>query len=138
MKEKISAVMTVFNERGHIELFFKSFLDQTFDPNSIELVIVDNCSNDGTGEIISMYQKYLSKLKLIKIKCNRSKGRNIAIKNTSGEYILTFNSDIYMESNCIEELIKAIKRYPEAGGIAATQLYPKNQNFLAKCIYIYP
>jgi len=134
----ISAVMTVCNDAKHVKKFLESFVSQTYDVKDIEFVITDAGSSDGTVEIITRYQKKLPKLNLIVKKSNRSEGRNLAIKKTSGELILTFNSDVRLEKDCIENLISEIKSHPDVGGIAAMQIYPTNQNFLAKCIYHLP
>lgn len=134
----LSAVMTVYNDSKNIGRFFNSFLSQTYDVRNIEFVVVDAGSTDGTVKLIKKFQKQLPKLRLISKKCNISEGRNIAIKQTSGDRILTFNSDARLEKDCIEKLVEAIEKYPEAGGIAAMQVYPENQNFLAKCIYFIP
>jgi len=56
--------------------------------DSFEVVVCDNFSNDGSAEILEEYEAQ-GKLKLIRARCNRGEGRQIAFNHSQGEYIIT-------------------------------------------------
>lgn len=135
----MSAVMTVLNNAGQLERFFESFLAQTYPVREIEFVVTDGGSTDGTQEVVKRYAQALPNLRLVETPgCSISKGRNLAIERTTGEFILTFNSDVRLERNCVQELLRVIEEHPEAGGVAAMQVFPESQGYLARCIYFIP
>lgn len=137
--DEISAVMTVYNNVDQLVKFFESFLEQTYPVKEIEFVIVDAGSTDGTVEVAKKYSERVPKLKImVEPGCNISKGRNLGIRETKGRYILTFNSDVRLEKNCVEELLRVLMEHPEAGGVAGMQIFPEGQNFVARCVYFIP
>ena len=64
MEIKLSIGLPVYNEINFIDETIKSLLSQTF--NFYELIIIDNCSNDGTFEVLKKYSKKDTRIKLIK------------------------------------------------------------------------
>ena len=60
-----------------------------------ELVIVDNYSSDGTWEILLRLKNSINNLKLLRYRCSRGKGRDLALRYTSGEYVM------YADFDCI-------------------------------------
>ncbi len=57
-----------------------------------EIVIADNYSTDGTFEILkALSEKY--PIKIIREKCSRGKGRDIALKSCSGTYVFYIDLD---------------------------------------------
>lgn len=75
---KISICITVLNEEKTISSLLESLLNQT--KRADEIIIVDGGSTDKTLEIIKHYQKKNKSIKLLKERCSRAKGRNLAIE----------------------------------------------------------
>lgn len=61
--------------------------------NDYELVIVDNYSTDGTFKVLKKFAKKHKNIKIIRTKCTRGRGRDIALKNTSGDYVFYVDFD---------------------------------------------
>ncbi|MEM0053782.1 MAG: glycosyltransferase family 2 protein [Nitrososphaeria archaeon] len=84
-RPKYSICMTTYNTIKTIDKCFKSLLRQIDD--RFEIIVVDNLSSDGT-------EKYLEKLalegkiRLIKRKCSRGLGRQIAAENALGDVLI--------------------------------------------------
>lgn len=55
---------------------------------SFEIVVCDNCSNDGSREILQEYARR-GKIKLVVEQSSRGKGRQIAFENSTGKYIVS-------------------------------------------------
>lgn len=57
---------------------------------NIEVIVVDSISQDGTVEVL---ERYARRLRLISIECTRGKGRQVALENANGQYIIVLDSD---------------------------------------------
>jgi glycosyltransferase involved in cell wall biosynthesis len=80
-----SICITNYNTEDSIKKSLDSIVAQIDD--QFELVIVDNCSTDSSQEIIRAYEKRFN-VRLIIEKCSRGIGRQIALENSSGKYII--------------------------------------------------
>ena len=89
---KISIVLPTYNGEKYIRESIDSIIRQTF--TDWELIIVNDCSTDGTQEIIDSYVKQDSRIKTIKNDINQKlpKSLNIGFNHVQGEY-LTWTSD---------------------------------------------
>jgi len=81
---------------------------------STEVLVVDNNSKDGAGEMLK--EKYPEVI-FIGSKINRGygAGMNLGIAKAQGEYILILNPDIVILENSIESLYEFMKEHPDAG-----------------------
>ena len=63
---------------------------------SFELIVVDAHSDDGSEKVLKEYQES-EKIKLISKKCSRGQGRQIALENSSGAYVISHidTDDVY-------------------------------------------
>jgi glycosyltransferase involved in cell wall biosynthesis len=55
MASKVTVILPAFNAEKHIEEAIESVLNQTF--TDLELLIIDDGSNDGTGDIVKKYKE---------------------------------------------------------------------------------
>lgn len=87
----ISVVIPTYNREKTIKKAVDSVLSQTY--KDIELIVVDDCSNDKTGEIISKINDV--RLRYIRLEKNSGANyaRNIGIFEANGEYIAFQDSD---------------------------------------------
>ena len=80
----------------------------------LEIIIVDNASQDDSIEIIS--ERFPS-VKWVQNENNEGFGRanNLGISNSAGEYVLLLNSDMIVSLDVIEACLNEIKNRPEIG-----------------------
>lgn len=93
----ISIAMATYNGAKYIPEQLDSILGQTF--QNFELIICDDCSSDGSTEILDRYSSNDSRIKVFKNKKNIGFKKNFekAISLCSGEYIaLSDQDDIWM------------------------------------------
>lgn len=50
MSKLVSIIIPVFNVEKHIRKSLNSILNQTFNVNDVEVIMVDDCSTDGSGK----------------------------------------------------------------------------------------
>lgn len=102
---KLSLVIPVFNEVDHLEKFL-DLIDGIEFPIEKELIIVDDCSTDGSREILKNY-KFKSKFLFVEQDTNRGKGAAIAtgIERASGDIIGIQDADFEYDPNDIARLL---------------------------------
>ena len=89
---KVSIVLPVYNGEKYLRESLDSILTQTF--SDWELIIVNDCSTDGTQNIIEEYVSKDSRIRTIKNSINQKlpESLNIGFRISTGEY-LTWTSD---------------------------------------------
>ena len=100
----VSIIMPTFNGETTILKSIKSILNQTY--SNIELIIVNDCSNDNTLELITQIKD--SRIKIINNDYNLgiSNSLNIGIQSSNGDYIARIDSDDISYRNRINNQIK--------------------------------
>jgi len=103
-------VLPTYNCEESIERTIGSVIGQTY--NNIELIIVDDASQDNTVQIIKAYQKNDLRIKLIVLSKNRGPGhaRNLGTRKATGKYLTFIDHDDYQENNRYENMIKLMKK----------------------------
>ena len=106
--ELITIIVPVYNVEKYLEKCIKSIICQTY--KNFELILIDDGSNDMSGEICDKYAKLDSRIKVFHT-TNKgvSHARNIGLDNASGQYIGFVDSDDFIEPNMYEVLLKKIK-----------------------------
>lgn len=89
----ITIGIATFNASKTIEQSIRSALSQTWRP--LEIVVVDDCSNDGTFEKLIKISKLHKEIRLFKNNINYGIGfvRNLIIRKTQGEFLAFFDDD---------------------------------------------
>ena len=108
MKILISIIVPLYNYRKYIGYCIKSILDQTY--KNFELIVVDDCSTDGSYEEAKRFKKKDSRVKVIRLNKNKgySTAKNEGIVISKGEYIVTLDADDMMTKESLEIRLKAI------------------------------
>ncbi|WP_175640285.1 glycosyltransferase family 2 protein [Metabacillus schmidteae] len=110
ISKKISIIIPMYNVKDYIVETIESVINQTME--DIELVLIDDCSSDGTYEIAKKYLERYPNITLIRNKKNQgvSASRNIGLKLSKGHYIYFLDSDDYIEKDAIKKLYMAAQR----------------------------
>src|SRR5699024_10471201 len=102
--EKVSIIMPVYNSENTVGKSIESVLNQTY--KNIELIIINDGSNDNTEPIIVKYAASDYRIKYV-FQENEgvSSARNTGILKATGDYIAFIDADDYYSNNMIELLI---------------------------------
>ncbi|OGU33964.1 MAG: hypothetical protein A2068_05365 [Ignavibacteria bacterium GWB2_35_6b] len=107
----ISICVPTYNQAHLIKDGLQSAINQTY--QNIEIIVVDDGSEDNTKEIVNSFQS--SKIKYVfKEHTNAADTRNKAIKEAKGEFIFWLDSDDVLDLRIIEEYIAVYNNYPDA------------------------
>lgn len=103
-KDLVSVIIPVYNRMYLLERAIESVLNQGY--KNIEIIIVDDCSQDNPKKIIDKY--LYGRIKYIKHKKNygANKARNTGIKKSRGEFIAFLDSDDEWVNDKIEKQLK--------------------------------
>lgn len=94
MNEALVSIITpVYNAERFLGDTIKSIQNQTY--KNWELVLVDDCSKDGSADMIKEFQVNDDRIRYIKLEKNSgaSVSRNTGIKNAKGRFIAFVDSD---------------------------------------------
>ena len=123
---KVSIVIPAFNEGKKIERILECTRNQSY--KNFEVIIVDDGSQDNTGEICKSYsRKYKNYTYIYKDNSGVSDSRNLALKYVTGDYVCFWDADDWVESTYLESMVKKI----------AATLRPEKTIFIAGCTIDY-
>ncbi|WP_276390440.1 glycosyltransferase family 2 protein [Eudoraea chungangensis] len=125
-KPLISIVTPVFNSEKYISETIVSVQEQSY--SNWEMILIDDCSNDNSLNIIREFQKKDSRIRLLNNSVNSGPGisRNIGIFESKGEFITFLDSDdlwlpLFLETslqtclnNNYEFVFASYRRFDEA------------------------
>ena len=111
---KISVVIVNYNVKYYVGQCIDS-VRRALQGIDSEIIVVDNHSRDGSVD-------YLSKIEDVRIiesghNLGFSKANNIAIRQSTAEYVLMLNPDTIVAEDAIRMIIDFADSHPQAGGI---------------------
>ena len=104
-EELVSILIPVYNRVSIVGETIESAINQTY--KNIEIIIVDNCSTDGTWELLQNYAKKDSRIRIFRNTENIGPVRNWkrCVDEAKGKYSKILFSDDLISSNYVEECI---------------------------------
>lgn len=108
-KKLLSIVVPVYNSKEYLEKCIDSILAQKYQP--IEIVLVDDGSTDGSGEICDEYAKQFKNIVAFhQENGGQTRARKAGITCARGEYIGFVDADDWIEPDMYEVLMHEILR----------------------------
>ena len=108
MNKKVSILIPVYNRKKYISECVQSALNQTH--KDIEIIIVDNCSSDGTWDICKKLKSSDCRIKIYQNSGNIGPVRNWmrCADLASGEFSKILFSDDKLHPECIDLMLKEL------------------------------
>ncbi|MFA6701316.1 MAG: glycosyltransferase family A protein [Dysgonamonadaceae bacterium] len=104
----VSVIIPAHNAEEYLEETVKSVLNSSY--KNIEIIIMDDGSNDKTGEIAdSLAKKYLNISSFHQVNKGVAAARNEAIKQSKGKYILPLDADDLISIDYIEKAVTILE-----------------------------
>ncbi len=110
MEELVSVITPAYNSAKYISDAIESVLFQTY--SNWEMIIIDDCSNDNTVEIVESFIEGEPRINLIKLNKNSGAGvaRNAGLEMAKGRYIAFLDADDFWKIEKLSKQIEFIKR----------------------------
>ncbi len=121
----ISVVIPTYNRQGTIERALRSVYCQTLMPK--EVIVVDDCSTDGTADVVRRLQRDNPTLRLIVLEENSGaqEARNMGIRNATGDWVAFLDSDDEWLPEKTEIQVRALQDNPECGAVFSDAYFRK-------------
>lgn len=104
-KPLVSVIMPAYNAEAFISEAISSVLAQSV--QDLELIVIDDCSQDGTWELICQFALQDGRIRKIKNEENMgvAKTRNRGMELCCGQYVAFLDSDDYWKPHMLEKMI---------------------------------
>lgn len=108
MDKLISIIIPIYNLEAYLKNCIDSVIAQTY--KNLEIILVDDCSMDGSINICRAYEKKDIRIRVIEKKKNEGAGvaRNAGIDIAQGQYIMFVDGDDFIAEDCVEQLYTAL------------------------------
>ena len=113
----VTVGVTCYNSEKYIRSCLESVLNQTY--FNIELIIVDDCSTDGTINIVNDLVPHAHLMIHENNSGSEMWGRCDVIEKASGAYLMHLDADDFLQPDFIEKHLKELIKYPDLDWIAA-------------------
>ena len=124
---KLSAIIVSYNVKHYVRQCLQSLLRAAAD-FEMEVFVVDNASTDGTPAFLKQYfpKEKFPRLKLIEntVNVGFGKANNMALNESSGDYILFINPDTLVGEDTLRSCLSFYESHPHTGGIGVRMLKP--------------
>ncbi len=111
----ISIVLPVYNGEDNLEASIRSVLKQSY--HDFELIIVNDCSTDGTADVISRMMAEDSRIRCISNETNQKlpASLNIGFREARGDYFTWTSDDNRYHEDALKIMVEALEKNPKVG-----------------------
>jgi len=112
-KPVLTICIVNYNAEGYVRTCLKSLYANQID-TTFEVVLVDNCSEDGSAEMVrTSYPR-------VRLICSESnigfaRANNAALRVARGQYLLWLNNDTVVLPGALDALVRFLEEHPEVG-----------------------
>ncbi len=120
-----------FNSRDYLKECIDVVMSQIKFNNHVELLICDNCSDDGTQDLVSEYvQRFSDHIRYVRHKSNLGMDKNFwsVVENSNGEFVHLLADDDFYMPNGVERILDVINRYSNLDAILLSNNYLNTRN----------
>jgi glycosyltransferase involved in cell wall biosynthesis len=114
--EKVSIIIPAYNAAQMIGTAIESLLLQTWE--NLEILVADDCSTDGTGEVVEEFARRDARVRLLRGETNSGPyvARNRALKVATGDFVTCNDADDWSHPQKIEAQARHLR---SNGGVVA-------------------
>lgn len=121
---KVSVIIPTFNRAEMVCRCIQSIFDTEY-PN-LEVIVVDDCSPDNTGERIK--EQFSGRVKYFRNEKNsfQAVSRNNGAKIATGDYLFFLDDDNIVDKNIFTEIASAFEENPKLGLVAPMAIHMRS------------
>ncbi|MCF6279244.1 MAG: glycosyltransferase [Flavobacteriaceae bacterium] len=109
---KLSIIVPMYNEEKYIIHCLESLLNQNIPKTEYEILVIDDGSTDNSFSVVKNFSKRLNTSNILiysKKNGGLSDARNFCIPLAKGKYIYFVDSDDYLASNVLKQLLECLE-----------------------------
>ncbi len=110
----VSIVIACRNEEQNISTLLKALINQTYNKENTEIIIIDDHSEDDTIKIIEKFRDKYDFIKLFKLsesKTGKKEAIALGIKNSQSEIIITTDADCTMNKDWLNTMVNYYNQF---------------------------
>jgi glycosyltransferase involved in cell wall biosynthesis len=109
--KKISLIIPVYNVEKYVAKCIESCINQNLNPDKYEIIIINDGSTDNSLEVVNaIVEKQDNIIVFSQTNLGLSLARNKGLELAQGEYIWYIDSDDWIETNCLDDIIKKLNQ----------------------------
>ena len=125
---EVTVSIVTYNSKNVLENCIASIIETTKDMR-IEIIVVDNCSEDGSAELVKTHFPYVRLIENIE-NVGFGKAHNQSFRISKGKYFLILNPDTIVFPNAIKKMVEFMDSH-EHVGVAGCKIYwDDGKNFM--------
>jgi hyaluronan synthase len=130
----VTVVIPAFNEEACISATVEACLRSDYPNDLMEVIVVNDGSTDGTWNKIVKVKERWPELSAIDLGKNYGKRAAMAegVRRARGEIVCFVDSDSYLESNAVREIVQPFQRAKVGAVVGHTEVANTLQNWLTK------
>lgn len=91
----VSLIITTYNYAQYVERAIRSALDQSLSSDQYEIIVVNDCSTDGTKSVLENFEKD-ARIFNLEENLGLAGARNFGIKKAKGQFVVFLDADDYL------------------------------------------
>lgn len=105
---KFTIFTPTYNRKNYLERCYRSIVSQNFE--SLEWLVIDDGSNDGTKELIYKFisEKKIDILYIYQENAGKQAAWNLALEKARGQYFIGLDSDDALNEDCLDAVINDV------------------------------
>lgn len=130
----VSVIAPGKNEGKHIPALADSLTRQTY--KNIEVIIVDDGSDDNTPEILRRLKKE-NKIDIFlrnEVRGGKASAANLALQYSNGEFVVHLDADTHLQEDSIEQILIPFYMEPNVGAVGGDLRVKNNDDGLASSL----
>lgn len=102
---RVTLLISAYNEKAIIEAKLENALALDYPKESIEIIVVSDCSDDGTDEIVLKYSNRAIRLVRSTARLGKSAGLNLGVSQSTGQILVFSDANAMYEPDAIRHLV---------------------------------
>ena len=125
----VSVIIPVYNSEKTLGYCMESILNQTIDKKKLEVLLIDDGSEDNSFYICKCYSRIYDYIKTFTIKNGGvSKARNYGISKSTGKFLMFLDADDKLTEDTIEKVSCFFERNMDKTDIVTYKIVPYKNN----------
>jgi cellulose synthase/poly-beta-1,6-N-acetylglucosamine synthase-like glycosyltransferase len=117
---KVSIIVSAYNEAKVIRRKIQNIAALDYPPEQIEVIVLDDCSQDATGDIAAhTLKEYRLNGRVIRTptRLGLNQSLNHAFQEARHPYICVTDSDVTLETKALKNAVTVLAHFDDAGGV---------------------
>jgi len=137
---RVTVIIPAYNEGAMVEKALYSVAASDYPADRLEIICIDDGSQDDTWEYIQRAQsRHPDLIRTIRFPANRGKREALyaGLTKGKGEYFVTVDSDSVIEPRTLKQIVAPMMQNPKIGAVAGNvKIYNRGANLITRMLWV--